>query len=104
MAVATGTDSSERFERILIYADPKCGKTRLATSLPARFGDTIYVAWDPGTERLGPVLPHYRSRLHPIRSIPEPGKPYDPGADAFAMRSPTGRRSGPPRRRWSGIT
>lgn len=86
MAVVAGASlPTDRWERILIYADPKSGKTRLATSLPDRFGEIIYVAWDPGTERLGPVLPRYRSRIHPIRSIPEPGKKYDPREDAFAI-------------------
>lgn len=75
----------ERLERILIYADPKCGKTRLATSLPDLFGESVYIAWDPGTEHLGPVLEPYRSRLHPIQSLPEPGKKYAPDVDAFAI-------------------
>jgi hypothetical protein len=30
-------------------------------------------------------LPQYRSRLLIKRSVPEPGKPYDPGADAFVL-------------------
>ena len=86
MAIKEGPDATSRLERILIYADPKCGKTRLATSLPEDpFGDIIYVAWDPGTERLGPVLPNYRSRLHVICSQPEAGKPYAPDVDAFAI-------------------
>lgn len=74
-----------RLERILIYSDPKCGKTRLATSLPEHFGESIYVAWDPGTEHLGPVLPQYRSRLHPIQSVPKKGETYAPDQDAFAI-------------------
>lgn len=86
MAIKDGSSQpAERYERILIYADPKCGKTRLATSLPDRFGNSIYVAWDPGTERLGPVLEPYRKRLHPIQSAPEPGKPYKPDEDAFVI-------------------
>lgn len=85
MALKRATVSEERLERILIYADPKCGKTRLATSLPEHFGESIYVAWDPGTEHLGPVLTHYRPRLHPIQSVPDGKNPYTPDIDAFAI-------------------
>lgn len=85
MAVVQGSEPSTRYERILIYADPKSGKTRLATSLPDRFGEIIYIAWDPGTEQLGPVLPQYRSRIHIIRSVSEPNKPYTPDKDAFQI-------------------
>lgn len=85
MALKRGTTAEERLERILIYAEPKCGKTRLATSLPAHFGESIYVAWDPGTEHLGPVLSDYRNRLHVIQSVPDGKTPYSPDVDAFAI-------------------
>lgn len=85
MALKRGTTSEERLERILIYADPKCGKTRLATSLPPHFGESVYVAWDPGTEHLGPVLADYRPRLHVIQSVPEGKTKYAPDVDAFAI-------------------
>jgi len=83
--LSTSPTETTRLERILIYADPKCGKTRLATSLPEHFGEAVYVAWDPGTEHLGPVLAKYRSRLHPIQSTPKIGEPYEPDKDAFSI-------------------
>ena len=64
----------ERLERCLIYSDPKCGKTRLATSLPERFGNLIYIAADEGSENLAPVLSSYRGRLTVVRAGMGEGK------------------------------
>lgn len=75
-------------ERILIYGDPKTGKTRLATSLPDRFGDILYFAADPGSESLSSVLRLYRHRLVVVKPGPDPSKPnqkYDPDVDAFTF-------------------
>jgi AAA domain-containing protein len=85
MALKRGTVSDTRLERVLIYGDPKSGKTRLATSLPSEFGEAIYVAWDPGTEHLGPVLEAHRPRLHVIQSVPDGKTAYSPDVDAFAI-------------------
>lgn len=52
--------------RIALYGAAKRGKTRLATSLPwgPKWGErAIYVAFDPGSEELGSVLPHNREHL-----------------------------------------
>jgi len=50
-------------ELILIYGIPGSGKTRLATSLPPRFGRIAYFALDKGSEALASVLPHYKDRI-----------------------------------------
>lgn len=83
------SDFAEPLERICIYGPPKAGKTRLATSLPERFGNIIYYAADPSSERLSSVLPNYRERIHIVKSHPKTmlnGKPdlkWDPDKDAF---------------------
>jgi hypothetical protein len=61
-----------QYEGILIYSDPGEGKTRLATSLTERFGETIYACADEKSEKLDPVLHRYRKRIH--RWKPEAGK------------------------------
>lgn len=75
------------YEKVLIYADPKAGKTRLATSLPEEWGDIIYIGADAGSEQLRSVLPQYQSRIIPIkpkrRSAAEPD--VNPVAGAFAI-------------------
>lgn len=50
-------------ELILIYGIPGSGKTRLATSLPERFGKVAYFAFDKGSESLASVLDGYRTRI-----------------------------------------
>lgn len=72
-------------ERILLYGAPKVGKTRAALALPERFGNIVYFAADPGSERLDSVLPGYRHRIHPITSTPGDSGRYDPRLDAFAF-------------------
>lgn len=72
------------FERIMIYGDPKTGKTRLATALPDSFGDIIYFAADIGSESLAPIITEIRPRIHIVKSAPsKKGEKYDPDADAF---------------------
>lgn len=66
-------------ERILIYGDPKTGKTRLSTSLPETFGDIIYFAADPGSESLASVLESHRQRVAQVVKSRGP----DPDKDAF---------------------
>lgn len=89
MALKLGSPTSERLERILIYGDPKVGKTRLATSLTDRFGDSLYVASDPGADGLSSVLQQYRSRLRPVSAEYPKGKPFtandNPHKDAFVV-------------------
>lgn len=75
----------EPLERWCIYGRPKVGKTRFALSLPERYGEIVYVGWDPSSERLDSVLPQYRNRIHLVQSRPEPGKAYDPRMDAFLI-------------------
>lgn len=86
----TDPSSIETLERICFYGPPKAGKTRTATSLPKRFGNIIYFAADPASERLSSVLPDYRSRIHVVKSVPKlllNGKPdyknWDPDTEAF---------------------
>jgi hypothetical protein len=50
-------------ELALIYGIPGSGKTRLATSLPERWGKIAYFAFDKGSEKLDSVLPQYRDRI-----------------------------------------
>lgn len=57
-----------RLERVLIYAAPKAGKTRLATSLPDSFGKILYVAEDENSKFLDPVLNKYRDRIIVLES------------------------------------
>lgn len=83
MALTEGTP--DLWERILIYGSPKVGKTRFATALPARFGNAVYFAVDPGSERLDSVLLPYRERMHVVQSRPKPGEVYDPRRDAFIV-------------------
>lgn len=82
MSLKKLTAQEEKFERVLLYGDPKTAKTRLATSLTDRFGEILYYAADPGSEALSSVLPHYRSRINVIKSVSD-GKTWDPDADAF---------------------
>jgi len=56
-----------RRELMLLYGVAGVGKTRLATSLPERFGDILYVAVDEGSENLDSVLEKYRSRITVIK-------------------------------------
>ena len=58
---------SEPRERVLIYSVGGEGKTRLATSLTDRWGESIYISIDEGSESLDSVLPEFRSRLHVYR-------------------------------------
>jgi len=89
MALKLGSPTSERLERILIYGDPKTGKTRLATSLTERFGDSLYVAADPGADGLSSILQPYMSRLRVVSTEYPKGKPYtptdNPHKDAFVV-------------------
>lgn len=58
--------STPDYERALIYGDPKCGKTRLATAfarLLSPKGKILYIASDPASESLKSVLPQYRDRI-----------------------------------------
>ena len=80
MALLRIPEQPSRLERILIYGDPKTGKTRLATSLTPRFGDIIYFAAEPGAEFLTPVLSKYRSRIHLVKPSGN-----DPDKDAFTF-------------------
>lgn len=60
------TAQSEAPLRMVIYGDPKKGKTRLATSIPwgGRWGEKwAYVAWDAGSGELSSVLPYNRDHL-----------------------------------------
>lgn len=52
-----------RLERTLIYAAPKAGKTRLATSLPDHMGKILYLAEDENSKYLDSVLNKYRDRI-----------------------------------------
>lgn len=87
MALKLGSPTTERLERILIYGDPKTGKTRLATSLTPRFGDALYVASDPGSDSLSSVLNAYRPRIRPVSMEFPKGKPLtatdNPHRDSF---------------------
>lgn len=87
MALKLGSPTSERLERILIYGDPKTGKTRLATSLTARFGDFAYVAADPGSSGLASVLSGYRDRARVISMLSgaSPSVQDNPHRDAFLV-------------------
>lgn len=85
MGITDFSSTEDRFERVLIYGAPKTGKTRFATSLPARWGEVIYVAADPTSERLDSILPALQSRLHVVGSRPKAGEPYNPRTDAFVM-------------------
>src|SRR6267142_3343894 len=80
-----GPESSSNWERIVVYAEPKSGKTRFVTSLPSRFGKIVYIAADPGSEALAPVLPQYKDRIYVVRYMPEPGKEWSPSVDAAAI-------------------
>ena len=73
------------WHRILIYSDPKSGKTRLATSLPSSWGKILYVAEDDNSESLAPVLEKYRSNITVVKSRPTYDGKYDPVAEAFAI-------------------
>lgn len=87
MALKIGSPTAERLERILIYGDPKTGKTRLATSLTERFGDFVYVAADPGANALSSVLEKYRERARCV-SLTTNGLPTvqdNPHRDAFLV-------------------
>lgn len=84
--MALTTAFPDTYERILIYGAPKVGKTRFATSLPARFGNIVYFAVDPGSERLDSVLAPYVSRIHVVQSRPaKVGDVLDSRRDAFLV-------------------
>jgi hypothetical protein len=86
MALKIGSPTAERFERILIYGDPKTGKTRLATSLTGRFGDILYVASDPGADGLASVLGNYRDRIRCVSpATATPTVQDNPHRDAFLI-------------------
>lgn len=57
------TASDPLLDFTLIYGAAGAGKSRLATSLPERFGRIAYIAIDRGSENLGSVLPKYRDRI-----------------------------------------
>lgn len=73
------------YERIMVYADPKSGKSRFVTSLPEEWGDIVYVAADNNSESLLSTLPKYRKRIHVIK--PEfkegPSSKVNPVAEAY---------------------
>lgn len=73
MALKQVTPEAVARELILIYGSPGSGKTRLATSLPERFGKIAYFAMDDGSEALSSVLSQYRDRITVFR--PEWGDP-----------------------------
>jgi hypothetical protein len=50
-----------------VYGPPTSGKTRLATSLPERFGKILYIPFDEGAEGLSSVLPSYQERITVMR-------------------------------------
>lgn len=52
---------------LLNYAAPKCGKTRLSTSLPKAMLPAAYFAVDPKSETLSPVLVHHRKDLAVVK-------------------------------------
>ena len=80
-----GSSSTPRVERILIYGDPKTGKTRLATSLTERFGSILYVAADPGSDGLSSVLEPYRGRIRPVSMSSNSSVQDNPHRDAFLV-------------------
>lgn len=63
MALKQVTPELAARELVMLYGAPGSGKTRLATSLPPRFGKVAYFAMDDGSESLASVLPHYRERI-----------------------------------------
>jgi hypothetical protein len=80
------TPEQAAFRRIMIYGNPKGGKSRVATSLPDHYGEILYYAADPGSESLAPILNKYRPRIHVIKSLPSvAGQMPDPDADAFTF-------------------
>jgi hypothetical protein len=87
MALKIGSPTAERLERILIYGDPKTGKSRLATSLTERFGDILYVAADPGSSGLSSVLEKYRTRCRVLTggNANPPSVQDNPHKDAFLV-------------------
>ena len=91
MGVTDLSAVENRFERILIYGAPKTGKTRFATSLPPRWGEIVYVAADPTSERLDSIFPAIRPRFHVVGSRPKAGELYNPRTDAFVMAQETWR-------------
>lgn len=75
MKILEGPVKGQR--RVAIYGDPKSRKTNLATSLPwgSDWGDrAVYVADDPGSERLESVLGSNRDRL--VVVVPDSADPY----------------------------
>lgn len=77
---------ADTFRRVLIYSNPKCGKTRLACSYPEEWGKGVYVAAEPCSEDLGPVQFELRKRLMVIKPLPEdPKKKIDPLFEAVAI-------------------
>lgn len=78
------------FIRAGIYAEPKCGKTRLATSLPwgERWGTkALYVAADMDSENLGSVLLHNREHLVTEKPTYDKSKGRTPHTEAFRIAS-----------------
>jgi len=84
MALREGT-AAQSLERILIYGDPKIGKTRLATHLPERFGSAVYVAFDPGSASLPSTAPSYAARLKVLEPVPDATGRTAPDEDAFNL-------------------
>lgn len=52
------------YERILVYADPKSGKSRFVTSLPEEWGEIVYFAIDQNSQGMNSTLAKYRGRIH----------------------------------------
>jgi hypothetical protein len=67
--------AASTFERIIIYGRAGIGKTRLALSLPPRYGDIIYYAADTNTEFLSSISPEKRNRVIVVK--PEAGTPIE---------------------------
>jgi hypothetical protein len=70
MKILTSATPTKKYLKVGLVAEPKYGKTRLATSLPREpFGDKwAYVAWDPGSEELESVLMEYRDNI--VKVVP----------------------------------
>jgi hypothetical protein len=60
-------DPKSAREIMAIYGAPTSGKTRLATSLPERFGKLLYIPFDEGGEGLMSVMPQYQKRITVIK-------------------------------------
>ena len=76
--------------RVAIYGNPKCGKTRLATSLPwgPLWGEkAVYVAWDKGAEERSSVLARDLERLQCVMPEANEKGEYDPLTEAVEIAS-----------------